>query len=926
MSREIEIFEALLRDKGGAGVTLAPPPELDGTALAEAVKRLALEDLPRALAIVETFDQLHWSNPRQAAHLLAARAHVLLYANRFDDAGAALEQAADLARRSGNHADVGQVELAAIQLHARQGRLAEAESAACRALGAYREADDPIAQGKALLNLGIVQRMRERPDEALDSFDQAAALVSTDAFLSGALASNRAEALLDLDRFRDAEAAFEIALASFLAAGREHAAAIVEGNLADLLSREGRLDEALERFEPARRRFEHSGATADAMRLAAEEAEALGALGAHEAALNAYAQCIPGLESAGLARELCRARSGLALTLLSVGSTHDAQNALQRCRAEWESLGSVILPALCDAALAALHIKAEEWEQAETLADRASAALCDRPARLARCHADLASAWLDAGRLDRAAEAIAEVDRLAGIISLVPVRISALHLRGRLALAQNRPKDAASLLQQALAETERLRSVLRAEQHRMAFGESWRRLYLDACHAALETGDTAMAFDALERLRSRTLLEALGSGMQITTGPQSPDASVVQEEYHTTLEGLNILYSRLGSGISGSETPADLSALVDLERTADRLRERLQATAGTVGNTADPLSLQSVQSALPDGAACLSYFEDEGHLSVIIVTRDAARVTRRLCRLDEALQQARRVRFFADRLTEDPADHAAARSWHSALERYGRTIFSPLRATLEGHHRIGIALFGDLQEVPPAAVPVNGRQLADTCTITVLPGLSAAIRLSAPDFPAKPTVLAVGVADEAAPRMEEEARRVASPFPGASVLTGAEATTEAVLAALPHADLVHLSTHHVHSDLHPMSSRLRLTDRWVTARELVAHIRPGCRIVLAGCESGRSGGGNVEDRLGIVRALLARGVREVAASLTPLHDATAARLFAALYEHLAAAGRTATLAGALRAAQGDLEKEGVPAWLWGPMTVTGGLR
>ncbi len=910
--------------------------EGDAVALAAAVKSLALQDLRRALAVSEGFDRVAWSQARERVHLKAARAHVLCYANQFADAMNAIREATALARAECSCEDLGQVELAAVQLLARQGDLSEAEQAARRALAAYVESGNPVAQGKSFLNLGIVLRMRERLGESLASFDAAQALVAGDPFLCGAVASNRAEALLDLDRFREAERSFESARSYFIEAGQHHAAAIVEGNLGDLLSAEGRVDGALEHFERSRRILESAGAHADAVRLTAEEAEALCAVGAFDAAIQMYAQCIPGLESAGLVKELTRARTGLALALCRTGAREEAQRALQQCSAAWKSLGIEASAAACDAALAALRIADGAVIEGRSAARRSLEALDDRPVRWARAQAGVIAALIDAGDCDAAEAELRLLQQRVDASGLLPLRIAINHLHGRLNLNRSAPIEASRHLSQAIRDAETLRATLRGEQHRLALGESWRQLYLDACRAGLEAGGDAglaLAFESIERVRSRTLLDAIGSERLVAADPDAglkhpPDP--IDQEHDECVELLNVLYNRLAraSHEDAADTRDGLARLVDLEQRAARLRDRRDSLGCGRSPLREPLSLAEALEAIPEDGACIHYFEDGKHLSALVLQRAGVSAHRGLALLEDVSLLTSRMRFCVEQvLTAAPEQETRwKQSWQTSLGRIGEMLLDPLMPAIGNARQLALAAFGELVEVPWPAVAVRSGPLSRRFVVRTIPSVSAAAHLSRLGARSVRTMLSVGVADEAAPRMSAEARRAAALISGAQLLVDDEAVADRVLEAIAAADLVHLSTHCVYSPLHPMSSRVRLSDRWLTARELVAAVRPGSRFVLAGCESGREGGQSAEDRTGLVRALLASGASEVLAAVTPLQDADTERLFDLFYQTLSREPETASLAECLNHVQASLCEAGSPAWCWGNLTVTGGMK
>lgn len=922
MTAVVEQFEQRVID-GGADA----PTGDDALALAEAVKRLAVGDVPRALRVTEAMVDRAPEGGLVRVHWLSARAHVLCYANRFEEALDALGRAAEVAMALDDQRSLGQVNLTRVQALARLGRLEEADRAAQASREAFALASDAVGEGKACLNHGIVLRMRGRVEAAVRAFEHAEPRVGDDAFLLGALASNRAEALLDIDRFADAEQAFALARDLFGRAGQGHAAAIVEGNLADLLSREGRLDAALEAFEHARLAFEASGASADVARLQAEQAEALATLGAADDAATAYGRAIPALEAAGLRRELARARLGMGLTLMSLGARDEARTVLEAAGADLLALNSDVLADVCMIARAELTIREGKVDAGLALAERGLDRLRATPVRLAQARAGLAEALLARGRVDDADSQLTALQSEASSGALLPLRSRAAHLRGTVELRRGRTSEGLAALRRALADAEQLRGSIRAESLRLAFGQSWRGLYHDVCSAALDAGELAVAFDALERLRSRTMLEALGS--ESGSAPVSDDEHErLRAAHRQCVHELSVLYTRAGLGVGlRADARDDGARLSELERRASDLGKRLEVLEGRGPLPREPLTLDAACGALPDRTAALLLMPEGDTLSVLALTRGAALGRRRIAPMGELRAVLRRLRFALQALLRAGEPDAASRQlWDTLLGRLSSLLLEPLADVLRGAERVGISAFGDLEGVPWAVLPWDGATLGERVCLASLPGLTIAhalSRLAAEAERGGPgALLAVGVADEVAPGMEREAEAVASGA-GDVAMVGLSATAEAVLAAAGRFDTLHLATHCVYSSISPLSSRLRLADRWVTARELTGAVRPGATVVLAGCESGRSGGVAEDDRQGLIRALLASGAARVLATHWPLHDHTSCAMMPMLHAARRASPGGAALA--LRDAQRHQTSLGTPPWLHGAIFLTGAL-
>jgi hypothetical protein len=149
----------------------------------------------------------------------------------------------------------------------------------------------------------------------------------------------------------------------------------------------------------------------------------------------------------------------------------------------------------------------------------------------------------------------------------------------------------------------------------------------------------------------------------------------------------------------------------------------------------------------------------------------------------------------------------------------------------------------------------------------------------------------------AGPRLDEaerEAEKVAHCHPGAALLTGAAATTRAVLASLEDASMAHIACHGRIRYDNPLWSSLELADGPLCVYDLERLDRTPPLVVLSGCDTGvgvRAG----DELLGLATALLARGTRSLVASVCSLPDSPGLRdTMTAFHEKLAAGTSPAT--------------------------------
>ncbi|MFN7021248.1 MAG: CHAT domain-containing protein [Phycisphaerales bacterium] len=905
-----------------------PAEPADALAAAERIKALAITDVRAALELAErTLGGDQEVRPR--VRLLAARAHALCYVNDFEGATRDLDEAAMLAVEADLLDELGPLHLVRVQPLARAGRLDEAEEAAAAACAALSAPEQAALRGKAEVNLGIVRRMKGHAAESIACFERAAELLAGDRQALAAVHSNRAVALLELDQFDRASEAFQSAMSLLRESGRAHASAIVTGNVADLLARTGRIDAALARFDEARRLFEANGASADAARLTAEEAEALFSAGAFVKSNRLLAEAMPDLERAGLVRELARARLVQGLSALRLGNLAAARVSLDAAIDRARAANSPLITAEAHIGLAELCSAEGRADDARRNIRSAVELLTDRPVRQAAAMLALAGIELAACRPGPSLEAIDRAQARLGADAPGPLRARALHLRALAARLLGHHSEALSTLAAAVRVVEGFRASIRAEQVRTAYLESSQQIFLDTAAAALdalpEPEASPIVFDAVERIRGRCLLDAV----------QGSDASALALSDGTgdaELAELNALYASLGP------TAADGSP--DVERRRARLRaleaarearaDRAGSTRGDRSISIDPLPLSEAIGLIPPSQAVVSFFPDGPWISAQVLRRGTAATTRRLIERNRLGALCRRFRLALGRGLAglDPDAGAAA----LPLADIRRAIVTPLEPSLRGIEHLRFMPFGELHGVPlhaPLPTDHGPATPGDDRIESYLPGLSVAHSLAAAarSFAPSGRAAVIGFADDLAPEIETEAREAAAFYPRAVSLIGREARADAAFEAIASADLVHVACHAVFDPDFPMSSRLRLADRWVSARELIGRVRPGAAVILAGCDTGRTQASAGEERLGLVWGSLASGACAVLAAAWPLHDSAARRALVRVHRGLARSTEpfAPRLAAELRSAQLELARAGEPLSRWANLFVSGAL-
>lgn len=257
--------------------------------------------------------------------------------------------------------------------------------------------------------------------------------------------------------------------------------------------------------------------------------------------------------------------------------------------------------------------------------------------------------------------------------------------------------------------------------------------------------------------------------------------------------------------------------------------------------------------------------------------------------------------------------------------------------------RLLLLLHGPLEDLPASALVVGDRWLDERVTPLVLPGLPAARPGEAPEGARGDALAWTLLGGRLAPAAGSDAARTGTPalpelpgaaaeldalaamHPGARRLEGERATLAAALETLRGDGALHAATHlsrgcaHAASRLAPLG--LALANGEVLCSHLVAETGPELPlVVLSACESGGGEFVDAEGLLGLARAFLEAGTRDLVVTLWPVEDGAAMR-FALRFHAERADG--ATPSEAARRARAALRIEGAPAADWAAYRVLG---
>jgi tetratricopeptide (TPR) repeat protein len=600
---------------------------------------------------------------------------------------------------------------------------------------------------------------------------------------------------------------------------------------------------------------------------------------------------------------------------------------------------------------AALAVKTGGLKEAKTMALRALAALHDRPVDAIAARHLLAETARASGRFDEAHAELHAALTIARELDLAPLHADLLFTRARVRHAQGRIAEAIADLTAALEQVERVRGSLHAERFRAAFLGDRSNLHQWLVSLLLDLNDDRAAIDhafqVAEQAKSRMLLEqmqqAVASGPVEEPGESDSGARPILNEIDRVRSELNALYSRMGED---AERPSVGShrwhrAIRDREHALDEFEGRLRTTQDLGAFYAPAASAAEIRSRIDDDAAIVEFFAGRDELITFVLRRDAMRACRTPLKGGTLAERIRSLRFQMNRalrvgaLEGARADRLINDAQRELLALYELTI-GPIREHLQGVGRLTIVPQGPLHLLPFQALWDGRRHLVGEFEIHQVPSANLLGHLrsqaAAPFGSAGAAV--IGVADEIAPEIEDEARLVAQTLgcDPQQVLIGPAATANRVRELVSRAQteagsgggIVHFACHGRFAAETPMASGLKLADRWLTVRDIYALRLSAGLVTLSGCETGMNAVQAGDELMGLLRAFLAAGSSSLLVSLWRVDDQTTREFMALFYGLLSTAhSPRRTTAAVVRSAQIELMAKHPHPAFWAPFILVG---
>lgn len=502
---------------------------------------------------------------------------------------------------------------------------------------------------------------------------------------------------------------------------------------------------------------------------------------------------------------------------------------------------------------------------------------------------------------ERAIDAAARRKRQATLVRVLGW--FGLWLRG-----QGEEQEAKRHLEQAADALEALRAGLRDVDLQVGALAAAESIYAALVDQAVARGDRAAAVRAIERAKSRALLDFVAA-----RGADQRALPPLGDETRLLRRRLLRAMRRAFTEARSPELEAELAELKDRLHAAFRARRRVAAPPPMPAASPDEVAALAVPGML---VLHLFASHDRVYLAPArnraiepVVTVDAA--PRTIADLLEVFAYERSVRA-------EPA---------SLLELH-RLLIEPVADLLDGVERLLMLPYGVLHGVPFGALrAANGSYLCERFVVAT--ASSAALARAAAGGGADESSGGAGFAVEtldyvALPRLAGAADELDLAAAARPLVrrVGREALRRRLLELEGPLDVLHFACHGEFDPTHPLLSRLYLADGPIYADELLSlRCRPRL-VVLSACQTGVRERRPGDELFGLIRPFVALGAGAVVATLWNVTDESVVELMWRFY-----AGPPADPAAALCAAQVELIRS--ERWShphhWAPYFVVGGL-
>jgi CHAT domain-containing protein len=478
------------------------------------------------------------------------------------------------------------------------------------------------------------------------------------------------------------------------------------------------------------------------------------------------------------------------------------------------------------------------------------------------------------------------------------------------------------------------------------------RLYLSSIHQGLAMAYLANGQEALAEEELKVSIRLAEEAREQISDARSRSAFLAsQQGIYRAMIDFQFFNKKDGARAFNYAEIARGRELLDALTEPGRVSEGDGQVKLALSRSANPLTLEQVQKALPASVQLVQYIVGKDRLMIWLVTRDCFATAK----LDIGADDLRgKVTNYLDMLRT----RGNLESLNSQASELYQMLIAPIGKHLDPNRALCIVPDGVLQDMPFTSLvsPESKRYLIEDFTLVINPSASVFARTldisRGKERSESEPFLGLGnpsFNQQAFPKLfplhksEQELDRIRSFYPQRLILNRRQATESALAKQIGNYEIVHLATHALSDQQSSMLSTIFLAGESDSASEgqnparvaydgaLRAHeiysLKPERTrlVILSSCRSGLGDRSRNEAIGGLAQAFLIAGVPTVIASLWDVDDDSTARLMEKF--HATHRGKRLAFGEALRQTQISFLQTAPPRlrhpYFWATFIVTG---
>jgi CHAT domain-containing protein/tetratricopeptide (TPR) repeat protein len=941
------------------------------SALKSEVDHLRGRDLNAAATLSGRISELAelLNNPVSQAFAEVSRAYVLHQQGRHGEANELYHNAVAVMRRAGLSTEAAIIQKTQVDALKYLGRFDEALRTARSARRSLALAGSiQVAQLEA--NVGNVYYQLDQYKKALAHYNRAHEIFSAggDEVMRAMVDFGRANIFTEMDQPEAALALLEDALAVFQKSGQDLKAAQTLFHIAYIEFLRGNYNLALTDYYQARERLMALGSLQLAAWCDLEIADILLALNAFEDAYESATKAQQHFAELGMNYESAKASLSCALAAAGLQNLDEAHRLLLAARQVFAKDKNKIFAAFADTYLAELAIQRRDYGEAMHRAENANRVFARQKLLRRSSHSRLlaARAAYLSGNLLKTGRLLQTVLREAENLFVPSIVYQAHHLLGQLQRQRQRP--ALEHFRKAVAVIEKLRSSIAADEFKTTFLRDKVEAYEDAIKACMDEGGEALieeAFRLVEASKSRALADLLARYVNESDKRTGRGLSPESQKRLAKLIGdLNWYSSQAGlEEDKGEQRKADAAEryhreILRCEKQIAQLFRRMEVESSIFAEArnAQSTNLQDLREALNADECAIEYFIAGDEISAFIATREHTEMVRNIASKAEVEKAVTAFRFQIEKFNYGQAYVNSyfgqlKRTTDGYLAKLHSLIFAPLEQRLASQ-KIIIIPHGLLHYTPFHALRSAEQYLVDRYEISYapsayvlklcrnrqeklktlenlpngqgnLPNREEGFKNQPIDkkrFKSDIDMLALGIAEQGTPSIEDEIAALGTIFPDALRLTGAKATRDNLKRFAPRARFLHLASHGFFRRDNPMFSFLKLADANLHFYNLLDFELKAELVTLSACHTGVNAIFPGDELQGLMRGFLYAGTPSMVVSLWAVNDRSTSELMREMYRNIKAGESKSK---ALRKAQLAIKEAYGHPYYWAPFILMG---